>query len=179
MNAKYLASVLLTAHLTIGPDIANAHVTIEPPQVQADSYQKLSFKVTHGCAGSPTHTVIINLPGNLHGAKPMPKAGWNISLDIKPLAQPYRAHRRLITEEVRTITWHGGYLPNEYFDEFVVHVRASAPTGRLAVPVTQLCESGRLDWNEVASPQNTQEMLETPAPVLEVVPNISTSGHQH
>jgi uncharacterized protein YcnI len=179
MSAKYFASTLLPAYLAIGLNIAHAHVTIEPPQVKADSYQKLSFKVTHGCAGSPTHTVIINLPDNLHGAKPMPKPGWNIKLDIQPLAQPYRAHGRLITEEVRTITWHGGHLPNEYFDEFVVHVHASAPIGQLAIPVTQLCESGRLDWNEVASPQDTRKMPEAPAPILEIIPNTPTSGHQH
>lgn len=160
-------------------NIASAHVTAEPQDVLADSYQKLSFKVTHGCEGSATKAVIINIPEALHGAKPMPKLGWAISLDIKPLSQPYNSHGRLIKEEVRTVTWQGGLLPNEYFDEFSIHVRVSSQIGQIAIPVTQLCESGRLNWNEVVTPEKSRDMLEAPAPVINIFPNAPSPQHQH
>lgn len=178
MNWIGKIGVLLGAVL-LNSNTVHAHVTVEPAQVVADSYQKLAFKVTHGCEGSATHTVVIHVPESLHGAKPMPKAGWAISMEIKPLAEPYRMHGRLVTEEVRAITWHGGPLANEYFDEFVIHARVSAQPGQVVVPVTQLCESGKLEWQETAPSEKERRMLESPAPVIEILPAAAPLEHQH
>lgn len=173
-------NLIALVSLLAGTSIAQAHVVAEPQDVQADTYQKLSFRITHGCEGSPTKAVTINIPEALHGAKPMPKAGWTIGMEIKPLAQPYNAHGKLIKEEVRTVTWTGGPLPNEYFDEFAIQVRVGAEIGQMAIPVTQLCESGRLDWNEIATPQHARDTLEAPAPVINVHPAAGgMEHHQH
>lgn len=172
--------LLALAGLVTGVNLAYAHVVAEPQDVTADSYQKLSFRITHGCEGSPTRAVTIYIPEALHGAKPMPKAGWNIQMDIQPLAQPYEAHGKLIKQEVRAVTWTGGPLPNEYFDEFAIQVRIGKQTGQIAIPVTQLCESGRLDWNEMATPEKPRDMLEAPVPTINVHPAAAgMEHHQH
>lgn len=162
-----LKSALL-ANLLLVVNLAQAHVVAEPKNVPADAYQKLTFRVTHGCEGSPTKAVTIYLPEAIHGTKPMPKAGWNINMEIKPLTHPYQSHGKLINEEARSITWNGGSLPNEYFDEFSIQVRTPSQPGQVAIPVTQICESGRIDWKEVATPGKTHDKLEFPAPVINV-----------
>ena len=170
------AATVLMLFLPCG--LAQAHAVVEPEHAPADSYQKLTFRITHGCEGSATNTVIIRIPLALHGAKPMPKPGWEIATRIEPLAEPYRAHGRQIHKEAREITWQGGRLPNEYFDEFSIQVRTPTNPGDIAIPVTQLCEKGRLDWVETASPQQPRERLEAPAPVLHVHPG-TAAGHMN
>lgn len=179
ISLQHIAKLILSGILLTSIHSAHAHVTAEPQDVLAESYQKLTFKVTHGCEGSATKTVIISIPEALHGAKPMPKPGWEISLEIEPLDLPYESHGRLIKQEVRKITWQGGLLANEHFDEFAIHVRTSAQTGQIAIPVTQICESGRLDWNEVVTPEKSRDMLETPAPVINVLPNTPSPQRHH
>jgi uncharacterized protein YcnI len=165
LAGSVLAAVLGLTHMS-----AQAHAVIDPKDVTVDSYQKLTFRVTHGCDGSPTTAVIVRVPLALHGAKPMPKPGWTISTQIEPLSEPYQSHGRLIDREVRTITWQGGHLPSEYFDEFSIQIRTPAQAGEIAIPVTQLCEKGRLDWVETSTEQTPREALEAPAPVIRVHP---------
>ena len=178
MHLLALGSLMLVACAWPGNN-AWAHAVVEPQEVPANSYQKLTFRVTHGCEGSPTTAVIVRVPVSLHGAKPMPKAGWTIATEIEPLAEPYHSHGRLIDKEVRTISWQGGNLPNAYFDEFSIQVRIPGQAGEIAIPVTQLCEKGRLDWVETPTSQKPREALEAPAPMIRVQPVGAAGQHHH
>ena len=82
-----LAGGMLMAVLALTYHGVQAHAVVKPQDVAADSYQKLTFRITHGCDGSPTMAVIVRVPVSLHGAKPMPKAGWSIATQIEPLAE--------------------------------------------------------------------------------------------
>lgn len=168
--------MLLAVVLLAAAGHAAAHVGLTPPQAAAGSYQTLSFKVTHGCAGSPTREVRIDLPAGVHAAKPMPKAGWSITLEKRQLREPYVSHGKSISEEVASIRWHDAQLPDEYVDEFSIHVLLPAQPGMLAIPVTQLCESGRLDWHEPPSPGRKPK---APAPVIEILPPARAGSHLH
>lgn len=150
----------------------HAHTTISPKQAASDSYQRLSFNVTHGCEGSPTTEVILQLPLALMGAKPMPKAGWTVETEVRELDQPYLSHGKEIRRDVRVIRWRGKLL-DAHYDEFVIMAKLWAKTGPVAIPVTQICESGRMDWKEV--PDGSGAKLNFPAPVLDVQPG----QHQH
>ncbi|MES2150143.1 MAG: YcnI family protein [Pseudomonadota bacterium] len=138
--------------------LAHAHVTIEPGTASAGAYQKLTFRVGHGCEGSATHTLIVTLPEAIASAKPMPKAGWNIGL------------------EGGTVSWKGGPLPDAWYDEFSLQVKLPSTPGKLAFKVTQLCEKGRMDWSELPGAAETK--LKAPAPMLEVLPGAGPA-HQH
>ncbi len=151
---------------------ALAHTTVTPKQAAADGYQRLSFNVTHGCEGSPTTEVILQLPEAIMGARPMPKAGWTVDTEVRDLDQPYLSHGREVRRDVRVIRWRGK-LPDAHYDEFVIMAKLWDKAGPLAIPVTQLCESGRIDWNEV--PDGTGAKLNFPAPLLDVQP----ARHQH
>ena len=154
---------------------AHAHTTITPRQATGDSYQRLSFNVTHGCEGSPTTEVILQLPEAIMGAKPMPKPGWTVETEVRDLAQPYQSHGKEVRRDVRVIRWRGK-LPDAHYDEFVIMAKIWGKAGPVAIPVTQLCESGRMDWKEV--PDGSGAKLSFPAPVLEVTPGQHHHHHQ-
>lgn len=168
---KYLLPLLFCISLP-----AAAHVSLVEPSAPANSYYRMTLKIGHGCGKSPTHTVIVNLPEGIYNAKPMPKAGWELKNTVGKLAKPYDNHGKTITEDVRTITWSGGNLPNEFYDEFVISVKLGSETGLKAIPVTQLCTEGRLDWNEVA--KEGEKEPKSPAPTLMITP-AKAEGHHH
>lgn len=162
------SAICLAVMLSIGSVTVHAHATLMPRQAAQDSYQRLTFGITHGCEGAATHTVIVNFPESVIEAKPMPKPGWTIELDIRDLEQPYLAYGKEIKRDVRKIMWKGGSLPDAFYDEFVVQVRVGSKTGLVYLPVTQLCDQGRLDWLEL--PDGSGTKLIAPAPVLDIVP---------
>lgn len=164
-------TVLLAGLFTL----ANAwgHATVSPKQAVQGSYQRLSFGITHGCEGSSTIEVIVFLPESIMGAKPMPKAGWTIETEVKDLAVPYTSHGKEIKQDVRVIHWKSGSLPDAHYDEFVVMSKLANKAGPIALPVTQLCEKGRLDWHQL--PDASAQRMPYPAPVIELVPG----EHQH
>ncbi|MGB4347807.1 MAG: YcnI family protein [Burkholderiaceae bacterium] len=172
---KNTVSRFCYASLVFGFAISNAwgHATVSPKQAGQDSYQRLSFGITHGCEGSPTVEVIVYLPESIMGAKPMPKAGWTIETEIKALSQPYTSHGKEIKQDVRVIRWKSGQLPDQHYDEFVMMTRLGNKTGMVALPITQICEKGRMDWNQVS--EGTMKKLPFPAPLLEIVPG----DHHH
>lgn len=156
----------LFAALWVAP-LAQAHVTIDPPSAPARAYQRLAFRVGHGCDGSATTAITVQMPDGVTGAKPMPKPGWTIAITQGPLATPVESHGKTVTTRVAEISWRGGPLPDAYFDEFVMQVKLPATPGRYAFKVAQVCEKGSVDWSEVPA---AGAHADRPAPVLEVVP---------
>ena len=145
MKAIWIAALLAAP-------LAHAHITVAPATAPAGAYQTLVFKVGHGCAGSATTGITVQLPEGVT-AKPMPKPGWTIAL------------------APREIAWRGGPLPDAYYDEFTLQARLPDAPGRYAFKVGQQCEKGRTDWADV-TPES-----KTPAPVLEVTPAAMPMHH--
>jgi uncharacterized protein YcnI len=162
-------------------NVANAHITLEYQVASAGSGYKATFRVGHGCGESPTREIVVTLPPGVEGAKPMPKAGWNIAIEREKLAQPRTDHGKTIAEEVRRIRWTANTpadaLPNAYYDEFVLQARMPAQAGTLYWPVAQVCAQGKADWAEVPGPGQKPGKLKFPAPVLELMP--AAGGHAH
>jgi uncharacterized protein YcnI len=52
--------LVLAALLCASP--AAAHVTIDPPQAQANGYMRAAFRVPHGCGQQATIRVTVTLP---------------------------------------------------------------------------------------------------------------------
>ena len=64
----------------LGAAAAQAHVTLDQATATAGTYQKLAFRVGHGCDGKATTGLTVTLPDGATHAKPMPKPGWKISV---------------------------------------------------------------------------------------------------
>ena len=150
--------------------LAHAHITIAPVSAPAGAYQTLVFKVGHGCDGSATTGITVQLPEGVT-AKPMPKPGWTINLVEGKLATPLQQHGKTIASAVREMTWRGGPLPDAYYDEFTLQAKLPDAPGSYVFKVGQQCEKGRVDWADVAPASKT------PAPVLEVTPAAMPMHH--
>ncbi|HEY1181000.1 MAG TPA: YcnI family protein [Rhodocyclaceae bacterium] len=150
---------------------AQAHVVLDNKTAPAGSYYRGALRVGHGCEGAPVRQVVVTIPEGVQGAKPMPKAGWKIDIERHTLTRPYTSHGRTVTEDVSEIRWTArspdDYLPDSYFDEFVVFAKLPETPGTLYWKVSQICEQGRIDWHEI--PQgDAATKLQFPAAVLRV-----------
>ena len=156
-----LAACLLTA---AGP--AAAHVVLAQRAAPVSSYYKASFQVGHGCEGSATVAIRVDIPDGIAVAKPQPKPGWDVTTERGPLANPATVHGKTVTEGVRSITWRGGPLADDHFDEFGAMLLLPAQPGRLHFRVLQTCERGAIDW--AAIPEPGSEPPRAPTPALDV-----------
>ena len=175
-----LAALLLTA-LT-----AQAHVTLDQGSAPAGSTYKAVLKVGHGCDGSPTHTLTVRLPLGFRGAKPVPKAGWVLTVRKDTLAQPYDNHGKQVTEDVVEVSWKAAsreaWLDDAWYDEFTVRGQLPDQAGPLWFKVLQVCEKGSNDWAQVPNSGTATSGLSSPAASLTVQaaePAGSAPVHQH
>ena len=159
---------LALSAMVIEVSAADAHIVLEEPSAAVGSSYKAVFKVGHGCDGSGTTGIRVELPDGVVGAKPMPKAGWTLETRTEPLKEPLMLHGRKVDTRVSQVAWSGGLLPDAYYDEFVVRVTLPATAGKRWFKVYQTCEKGQNDWVEI--PQPGQTGLRREAAALEILP---------
>jgi uncharacterized protein YcnI len=97
---KHLAALTLLAGAS-----TQAHVTLEQPEAAAGSSYRAVFKVGHGCNGAATTEIAVTLPEGLRGAKPMPKPGWTLTTQRRPLKTPDDSHGKAVTDELAEARW--------------------------------------------------------------------------
>lgn len=175
-----LTAVLLT--LFAGATLARAHAGLEQRQSSVGASYKIVVKIPHGCEGSATTTVKVSIPEGVIGVKPMPKAGWKVAVERGSYARSYQFYHGEMKEGVRQVSWSGGNLPDDFYDEFVMSsfvARELEPGQTLYFPVTQECEKGQVAWEQI--PENGQDphALERPAPGLVLVAGDHAGGHKH
>jgi uncharacterized protein YcnI len=151
---------------------AGAHVSIEPAQAPAGGVHKISLRVMHGCDGSPTVALRVQIPPGVGSVRAQPKPGWTLSIARSQESDPAHAgHAAMATERVSEVVWSGGSLPDEQFDEFNLVMKLPASPGTvLAVPVVQECGTGRLSWIEPPAPAGSTTRPKQPAPTVRLVP---------
>lgn len=132
--------------LTAGP--AGAHIHTDPEQAPAGSTTTVGFEVEHGCEGSPTVEVSIEIPQGVNDASAEPLPGWSGSV------------------ESGVARWTGGSLPDDSPGVFPLRMTLPSQPGPLPFKMIQRCAEGSLEWIEdtVAG----QPEPEHPAPILEV-----------
>ena len=157
-----------------------AHVVLAEPKATAGSYYKATLRVGHGCNGSSTNGLIVQIPAGFEGAKPQPKAGWSIVILKAKLAQPYKSHGKTVTDDVVELRWTAeskeAALPDGYFDEFAFMGRLPEQAGPRWVKVLQTCETGQLDWSETPASGTSTRGMKSPAALLDIQP---AGGHEH
>ena len=155
---------------------ASAHVTLSQTIAPAGSMFTGYFRVGHGCAGSATTALRLEIPPDVMGAKPQPKAGWTLKIDHEQLATPLAGEGgRTITQRVSAVTWTGGPLPDDEWDEFGLAVKLPKRTGVVAFTATQTCEQGQEQWSELPTPGQTGH-LSHPAPIITLRPADGDDG---
>jgi hypothetical protein len=145
---------------------AMAHVVLTVRTAPAGSYYTGAFEVGHGCAGSATTALRVEIPPAILNAKPQPKAGWTLEIEREPLAAPFKGDGgEMVTTRAKAFTWRGR-LPDDEFDEFGVTAKLPSAPGVLVFPAVQTCEQGEARW--VETPVAGGPRLAHPAPTLTV-----------
>lgn len=158
---------------------AYAHVTANPNTGLADNYFETKFRVSHGCDGSATTAVTIKMPQGIVNVKPQFKPGWTAEVKKKKLPAPVNAgHGKMTDEQVDEITWRGGPLPDDQYDEFGIVLKLPDSAGStLYFPVTQTCEKGKNEWYEIPSAGQMWHDLKSPAPFVKLEAAPATEHH--
>src|SRR5579875_3639109 len=151
--SRLLCCALLSACLTMP---AFAHVTLDQRETAVGAPYKAVFRVPHGCDGSTTVKLTVQIPEGVIAVKPMLKPGWQIDFKRGAYSRSYSYfHGAKFTEGITEVTWSGGRLPDAFYDEFVlsVFIAGELPAGQtLYFPVVQECEHGAHRWVEVPTP---------------------------
>jgi periplasmic copper chaperone A len=148
---------------------ALAHATLEKQEAAVGSPYKAVMRVPHGCAGAATIRVRVRIPEGMVGVKPMPKPGWTLETAKGPYSKTYELFHAKISEGVTEISWSGGRLPDDQYDEFVFAGTLAddlAPGTMLYFPTVQDCETGAERWIEIPADGKSARDLKAPAPGL-------------
>jgi periplasmic copper chaperone A len=151
--------------------LAWAHVTLEVKEARSASTYKAVFRVGHGCGHSPTTAIRVQIPEGVIAVKPMPKPGWKLDTVVADYPKPVKYYDEMLTKGVKEVSWSGGKLPNDQYDEFVL--RATLPDGAAGTmiyfPVVQQCETGATRWIEIPAAGKTVDDYKEPAAVLKLL----------
>lgn len=170
MNPIPRAELFAALFLTLSATAALSHATLERGQASPNASYRGVVQIHHGCNGEPTTRVSVTIPEGVIGAKPMPKAGWQVAAERGPYARAYPYFHGDVSEGVKRITWSGGSLADDQVDEFTFLARitdAFAPGSTVYFPVEQDCTSGNHRWTEI--PTAGAAKLKSPAPGVTIV----------
>ncbi|WP_169581507.1 MULTISPECIES: YcnI family protein [Microbacterium] len=146
--------------LAVGvPLAASAHVHIDPGTASAGATETLTFAFSHGCDGSPTTALVIDIPEGVGNATPIVQGGWTISREAGADGIPTQI---TFTSDTPVDDGLKATLSMDVLFE------ESAADTSVAFPVTQTCVEGETAWTEVAEEGQDPHDLESPAPVVEV-----------
>lgn len=124
------AGVIALLVTAAAPSQAHAGINLYGATAKSGGYGTAFLRIPHGCEGDDTNAVTVTIPSGIDpaGVKPQQKAGW------------------AITRTANTITWSGGALPDDEFDDFGLNLKwptlnAGEAQRVVAFPVVQACSA--------------------------------------
>jgi len=151
---------------------AGAHVTATPSTAAAGAYTVVTFSVGHGCEGSPTTKIEIQVPESVLSVTPSRNPFYDVETTIQKLDEPVAdAHGNEVTERTASIVYTASTpLPDGERDAFELSFQLPDAEGEtLSFPTIQTCQKGETGWTEVPADGQDAEELESPAPAFEIV----------
>jgi uncharacterized protein YcnI len=154
MRSSRLSTLLVLAAVVL---VASAHVTVQPKQVTAKGYSELTIQVPTE-KPEPTVKLHVEFPKELKVSRLRAKQGWTADVE------------RDSSKAITAVTWSGGKIgPNEY-DQFAVQARIPAEPAVVAIRAFQTYEGGEVvAWADTVDPK-----AKHPAPKLSIVAGPST-----
>jgi uncharacterized protein YcnI len=146
--------------LAAAPLAASAHVTVTPSGTAAGTSSVLTFAFGHGCDGSPTTALAIDIPESIMAVAPTLHPNWTIEkvTDGDRIAQ-------IVYTAITPVE-------DGYRDAIEISVRLpeGAAGDTLVFPVLQTCAQGETNWNEVAEEGAAEPEHPAPAIVVTAAP---------
>ena len=156
-----------------GAIAANAHVSIAEDTAEAGSYQVLTVSVPHGCDGSATTGIAIQIPSGVNAVTPTRHANYTVEKVMEELESPITdSHGNEVTERVDQIVYTATTpLPEGQRDAFELSLQIpeDAADSTLYFPTVQTCEEGETAWVQVPEDGQDGDDLESPAPGIEII----------
>ncbi|WP_203135793.1 YcnI family copper-binding membrane protein [Microbacterium sp. JZ31] len=157
-RTRIAAGVTLAAGLVLAaPLAASAHVTVTPDAPAVGGYDVLTFAFGHGCDGSPTTALRIDMPDGLDSVTPTIAPGWAIDVERD-------ASNGLVTQVTYTADEPVADDRRATIELGVKYAEDAADT--LAFPVEQVCVDGATSWSEIAADGEDPHALDHPAPTV-------------
>jgi uncharacterized protein YcnI len=156
-----LTAAATAAALCVAGPVA-AHVHTDPSAVQAGKEATVGFTIEHGCDGSPTTKMEIQLPDGSSGISGVDADGFTSAV------------------AGQVVTFTGGEVADGTEASFQVTFTAPDEAGEVPVKVIQSCAEGVNEWIEVAAEGEAEP--ESPAPLLTITsgaPSESDAEHSH
>ncbi len=149
------AAIVLTG-LALGAP-AFAHIDPDPTDAQAGSDISVGFTVRHGCDGSPTVQLDMQLPDGVGGAAAEPPDGWTGGV------------------VGNVVSFQGGPLADDQELTFRVRmILPATPDATIYFPFVQRCEVGEIRWIDIPSEGSDAE-LDEPAPAMQLFGPVATT----
>jgi uncharacterized protein YcnI len=177
MNRRLLAhlgggAVAAVVMLGAGAGQASAHVTVAAHEAVAGKATVLTISVGHGCAGSPTTRVAVQIPQGVNEVTPSLLYGWQVHKKVTKLSQPiFLDDGDQITQRVDQVVYTASSpLPDGYRAAFeLAMVLPAGSAGKtLTFPTVQTCQQGEVAWTQLAQEGQDPEKLDAPAPSIEI-----------
>ena len=171
-SSRLVIGAVAGVALAVGvPLAASAHVHVDPGAASAGGTETLTFSFSHGCDGSPTTALAIDIPEGVGNVTPIVQGGWTIAreagADGVPTRVVFTAGTPVEDHLKATVSM------DVLFDE-------SAAGTAIPFPVTQTCVTGETAWTQIAEEGQDPHDLDAPAPVVEVGPVAEeAAGHGH
>ncbi|WP_341705384.1 DUF1775 domain-containing protein [Ferrovibrio sp.] len=184
MNRAFLAGAMLAtlaAAVATQPS-ARAHVVADPALAQPGSYFRTALRVPHGCDGRPTTALRVTIPDGVVSVTPQAKPGWQVAVAMRKLDRPVDAgHGRMTDMVPGEVSWTGGSLPGNLFDEFGLVLKLPAtPGAQLWLPVVQGCDGGEARWEQIPAAGQSAHDLPRPAALIRIADSSGKPAmHQH
>lgn len=146
------ATLAVATLLALAPAVAaSAHVSASATSTAAGSSTVVTFSVPHGCEGSPTNVVTIELPESIPAVTPTVNPNWTVEKVVEQLDEPITdAHGNEVTERVASVTYTtiGDGLADGFRDTFELSLRLpdGEPGDVVQFPAYQTCAEGTAEW---------------------------------
>src|SRR5882724_12758391 len=96
-----------------------AHVFLEGKQASVGAEFKAVFVVPHGCSGSPTVKLRVQIPEGVIATEAKPVAGWTVDTVKGKYTSEYEYKGAKTSEGIREVAW-SGKLADKVRQEFVI-----------------------------------------------------------
>ncbi len=159
---------------------AGAHVTTTPSTAAAGAFTVATFSVGHGCEGSPTTRIEIQVPESVLSVTPTRTTYYDVEATIEQLDDPVTdTHGNEVTERTSSIVYTARTpLPDGQRDTFELSFQVPDAEGEvLSFPTIQTCEEGETAWTQVPADGQDADELETPAPSFTILPATGEGHH--
>jgi periplasmic copper chaperone A len=144
-HLTFLACVVMASPMS-------AHVLLEGKQAPVGADYKAVFIVPHGCSGSPTTKLRVQIPEGVIATEAKPVDGWNVETVKGKYSVEYDYKGAKISEGIKEVAWSGGKLPDKTRQQFVIETYLAGtltPSTTLYFRVVQECERGVARWIEI------------------------------